>query len=65
MNLDLQVSPQLHGYICFSPACRCELEPTVADAGTVLYGAERVVCLRLCNIGQVGAQRRIVLPGVL
>lgn len=29
----------------------------MADAGTVLYGAERIVCLRLCNIGQVGAQK--------
>lgn len=32
---------------------RCELQPTVADAGTVRYGVERMILLRLCNTGQV------------
>ncbi|KAK9840841.1 hypothetical protein WJX81_008338 [Elliptochloris bilobata] len=45
---------------------RCELQPTLADAGTVLYAAERVVRLRLCNTGQVAAQWAWVpLPGAM
>ena len=36
--------------------CRCELQPTVADAGTVLYGVQRLILLRLCNTGQVSAR---------
>ncbi len=45
-----------------SPAAlapRCELEPTVADAGMVLYATERVVRLRLCNTGQVRLRVRV------